>query len=260
MKAGLDTLLATLDAASAPVSFFLRDDDAGWADAALFALLDRTERAGVPIDLAVIPQATGASLATSLCMRAGAAPELIGVHQHGHAHTNHESVARKCEFGEARSGAAQRDDLRAGRDRLRDLFGSRLDPIFTPPWNRCSTATPALLAELGFEMLSRSRGAPAQQALFELPVDVDWCKQRRLAVQQGEDGLARIALELAQRVAAGGPVGLMLHHAEMNAHDLALLDTLLGATRAHPRTHWQPMRDLRDAAPARSGTLTEETT
>jgi peptidoglycan/xylan/chitin deacetylase (PgdA/CDA1 family) len=259
MKAGLDTLLATLDAANAPVSFFLRDDDAGWADAALFALLDRTERAGVPIDLAVIPQATGAALATSLCIRAGAAPHLIGVHQHGHSHTNHESAARKCEFGNARSGAAQRDDLRAGRDRLRDLFGTRLDPIFTPPWNRCSAATPALLVALGFETLSRSRGAPAQHALFELPVDVDWCKQRRLASQQGDDGLTRIALELAQRVAAGGPVGLMLHHAEMNAHDLALLGTLLGATREHPRARWQPMRDLQ-AAPVRSGMPTEETT
>jgi predicted deacetylase len=259
MKPGLDTLLATLDAASAPVAFFLRDDDAGWADAALFALLDRTERAGVPIDLAVIPQATGAALATSLGTLAGAAPQLIALHQHGRSHTNHESDARKCEFGDARSAAVQRDDLRAGRDRLHDLFGARLDPIFTPPWNRCSAATPALLAELGFEMLSRSRGAPAQHALFELPVDVDWCKQRRLALQRSDDGLARIALELAQRVAAGGPVGLMLHHAEMNAHDLALLDTLLSATRGHPRARWRPMRDLQPA-PVRSGTPTEETT
>jgi hypothetical protein len=254
MKPGLDTLLAALDAARAPVSFFLRDDDGGWDDTALFALLDHTERAGVPIDLALIPQASGAALATSLGMRAAAAPGLIGLHQHGCAHTNHESTGRKCEFGDARPVAAQRNDLRAGRDRLRDRFGARLDAIFTPPWNRCSAATPALLVELGFEMLSRSRGAPAQHALCEVPVDVDWCKERRVALQHGDDGLERIALALAQRVAAGGPVGLMLHHAEMNVHDRALLDTLLGATRSHPRAHWQPMRDLR------VGTLVEEKT
>lgn len=258
LNAGLCALLAALDAAPAPVPFFLRDDDAGWDDDTLFALLDHTERAGVPIDLAVIPQAASTALATSLCMRASAAPGLIGLHQHGFAHVNHESAGRKCEFGDARLVAAQRNDLRAGRDRLRDLFGVQLDAIFTPPWNRCSVATPALLVELGFGMLSRSRGAPPQQALFELAVDVDWCKQRRLALQQGEDADARIALELAHRVAAGGPVGLMLHHAEMNAHDLALLETLLGATRQHPRTAWRLMRSLR-AQPGRSDSRIEET-
>ena len=244
MHAGLNALLAALDAAPAPVPFFLRDDDAGWDDAALSTLLDCTECAGVPIDLAVIPQATGAALATSLCKRARATPGLIGLHQHGLAHHNHESNGRKCEFGDERSIDAQRMDLSAGRDRLHQLFGAQLDSIFTPPWNRCSAATPALLATLGFAALSRSRGAPLQQALPELPVDVDWCKERRLAALQGDDGSERIAFELARRVAAGGPVGLMLHHAEMNALDLSLLDTLLAATRRHPRALWQPMRNL----------------
>lgn len=244
MHAGLNALLAALDAAPAPVPFFLRDDDAGWDDAALSTLLDCTECAGVPIDLAVIPQATGAALATSLCKRARATPGLIGLHQHGLAHHNHESNGRKCEFGDERSIDAQRMDLSAGRDRLHQLFGAQLDSIFTPPWNRCSAATPALLATLGFAALSRIRGAPLQQALPELPVDVDWCKERRLAALQGDDGSERIAFELARRVAAGGPVGLMLHHAEMNALDLSLLDTLLAATRRHPRALWQPMRNL----------------
>lgn len=244
MTAGLDTLLAALDAAPASVAFFLRDDDAGWDDAALFALLEVTGRAGVPIDLAVIPQACSAALAASLCARKDAAPDLIGVHQHGWTHFNHESVERKCEFGSSRSANAQRDDLRTGRERLRAAFGSRLDAIFTPPWNRCSVDTPPLLAELGYSALSRSRGAPPQQALPELPVDVDWCKQRRLAGQPGEDGGRRIAVELANRVAAGGPVGLMLHHAQMNAADLALLDALLRATRRKPQARWMPMRAL----------------
>ena len=244
MQSGLNALRAALDAAAVPVPFFLRDDDAGWDDAALFTLLDHTQTAGVPIDLAVIPQAASTALATSLCKRERATPGLIGLHQHGLAHHNHESKGRKCEFGDERSVDAQRMDLSAGRDRLHELFGAQLDSIFTPPWNRCSAATPALLARLGFGALSRSRGARAQQALPELPVDVDWCKERRLAALQGDDGSERIAFELARRVAAGGPVGLMLHHAEMNALDLSLLDTLLGATCRHPRALWQPMRNL----------------
>ena len=58
-RGSVNVLLRALDAASGPVPFFLRDDDAGWDDARLFALLDCTQQAGVPIDLAVIPQSTG---------------------------------------------------------------------------------------------------------------------------------------------------------------------------------------------------------
>jgi hypothetical protein len=244
MHAGLSVLQAALDAAPAPVPFFLRDDDAGWDDPRLMALLGCSQRANVPIDLAVIPKAADATLAFMLCTRMNDAPGLIGVHQHGFAHTNHETTGRKCEFGNARDADTQRSDLREGRARLLDLFGARLEAIFTPPWNRCSAATPALLAELGFAALSRSRGAPAQHTLPELPVDVDWCKQRRLAAAVGADGLEHICLELARRVSAGGPVGLMLHHAEMNAPDLELLHSVLALTKNHPRARWLPMRAL----------------
>ena len=80
MKSGLDRLLSALDAAPAALPFFLRDDDAGWADDTLFGLLDHTQRAGVPVDLAVIPQAASAALATSLCRRASEAPAMYCMH------------------------------------------------------------------------------------------------------------------------------------------------------------------------------------
>lgn len=245
MTEHLTPLLAALDAAPGPVTFFLRNDDAGWDDVRLDALLNCTQRAGVPIDLAVVPMATHKVLASALLVRKQAAPHLIGLHQHGLAHTNHETTARKCEFGDARSVDAQRHDLIAGRARLRDLFGAHLDAIFTPPWNRCNATTPSLLASLGFTVLSRSRGAPAQHHLPELPIDVDWCKHQRLAREGVDpDGRTRIVAELTQRVAAGGPVGLMLHHAAMDATGLALLDGLLRVTRRHPHVRWTPMRDV----------------
>jgi hypothetical protein len=244
MQAGVNALQAALDAAASPVYFFLRDDDAGWDDARLFSLLDCTEHAGVPIDLAVIPQICSDALAHALCARIDASPGEIGVHQHGYAHANHETAGRKCEFGGARSIDDQRRDLCRGRERLRELFGARLDGLFTPPWNRCSPATPALLAELGYSALSRDRTAPVQSALPEWAVDVDWCKQRRLAAQQGEDGFDRIGFELARQIGAGHPIGLMLHHAEMDACDLLLLDALLAASAPHPRACWVSMAGL----------------
>jgi hypothetical protein len=248
MRAGLNAVTAALDAARLPVCFFVRDDDGGWDDARLFALLDCTDRAGVPIDLALIPQASGTVLARELNARIDAAPGRVSVHQHGFAHCNHEALGRKCEFGLSRAADAQRRDLTAGRERLGALFDGRLDAIFTPPWNRCSAVTPPLLAELGFAALSRSRAAqPVQHTLPELGVSVDWCKQVRAAAARREDRGNRIAFELAEAIGDGGAVGLMLHHAEMDESELALLGSLIAELRSHPRARWSSMRDVLSA-------------
>ena len=52
---------------------------------------------------------------------------------------------RKCEFGESRSRELQHADIAAGKELLSDLLGPITDPIFTPPWNRCTASTAALL-------------------------------------------------------------------------------------------------------------------
>lgn len=233
-----DPLLATLDRRRTPLRFFVRDDDAGWDDPRLYALLDTMTRSGVPIDLAVIPQATGGPLARELAARFDAAPAALGLHQHGFAHTNHETTGRKCEFGPAREPGQQRRDLAEGRARLNDFFGARLDPIFTPPWNRCTSATPALLAELGFAALSRDAGAPVQDALAEIPVHVDWCKERR-----GDPSGASIIDALARHAGNGATVGLMLHHAAMDDTDLGLLAAWLPSVARHPNVRCTKMRE-----------------
>lgn len=238
MNDGLNAVLAALDRAAAPVHFFVRDDDAGWDDARLIALLDCMSSVAVPIDLAVIPHATGESLARELRARVDAAPDLLGLHQHGYAHLNHESAGRKCEFGTSRSRDEQRHDLVRGCARLLDHFADRLDPIFTPPWNRCAPDTPALLAELGYAALSRDAGAPPQQAIQEIPVHIDWCKARR-SDHSGES----IAAQIADRITSGATVGLMLHHAQMDAADLALLAAWLPPWRRHPSARWTLMRE-----------------
>lgn len=246
MNAGLHAVIDALDNVEAPASFFLRDDDAGWHDERLFALLDCTARVGVPIDLAVIPQATGVRLAAELGARFDDANGLIGLHQHGNSHENHEVTGRKCEFGLARDLATQRHDLIAGRERLRTLFGARLDDFFTPPWNRCSVETPSLLAELGYTGLSRDASAPAQTALAELRVEVDWCKQQRLATERGETTGDAIACELARHIKSGTTVGLMLHHGDMSDVEMDWLEAWLRCWSRHPNARWQPMRALFD--------------
>ena len=263
MSDDLTPVLVALDAASAPLDIFLRDDDAGWNDARLIALLDVAARAGVVIDLAVIPLALGDALAQELRTRIDAAPGRVGVHQHGYAHVNHQGEGRSGEFGAARDVNAQRQDVLRGRARLQQHFDDRLDAIFTPPWNRCAPGTPLLLAELGYAALSRDRGATAQSALPELPVDVDWCKHYRAG---GPAAIAKaLALAISQRNADGQPLGLMLHHAAMNGGDngnngnsgndeeLALLEAWLVALSRHPRLRWCSMRSLQPASLERLG-------
>jgi len=238
-----DLLTPALDALPADVQVFVRDDDAGWEDARLLALLDVTRHAGVPIDLAAIPAAIGPELAAELRARIDAAPALVAVHQHGFAHANHELAGRKSEFGAARSAAALRADIEQGRALLAGWLGGRVQPWFTPPWNRCSAAAPRVLAGLGFQALSRDRGAqPAQAALAELPVDVDWSRRWR------EGGAAAVATALVQALRAratdGAPLGLMLHHGAMAREELDCLAELLGAAARHPRLHWRGMRAL----------------
>jgi hypothetical protein len=221
VSAWLDSTRQALAEAARPVTFFVRDDDVGWADEQLFALLDTFVDVDLPIDLAVIPRPLTAGLARRLqCRR-----QHIDLHQHGYAHVNHEPEGRKCEFGPVRSRARQRQDIARGQQRLRALLGPGVRPIFTPPWNRCTPDTAACLVDLGFIALSRdiSAGTFGVAGLIELPVTFDWFAKRKGApLSRDERGDL-----LAQQIRAETPVGIMLHHAPMDADDMAALRELL---------------------------------
>jgi hypothetical protein len=217
----LDPVRAALDSAPTPAEVFFRDDDAGWAGDRLSALLDRFEHHGLPVDLAVIPAAVDDRLAGELRWRT--ARQRLGLHQHGYAHRNHEPDGRKYEFGPHRSPARQRHDIAVGAARLGALLGDLVQPVFTPPWNRCTLDTGRALASLGFAVLSReSRAAPlGVPGLAEVPIHVDWVKP----------GAARA---LAAAIASSSRVGVMFHHAVIDDHDLARVDELLALLAGHP--------------------------
>jgi hypothetical protein len=214
--------------ASGSVEVFFRDDDAGWEDERLLDLVARFAEHGLPVDLAVIPAALHEGLAERL--RASHA----GLHQHGFAHTNHQVEGRKCEFGPARDRAAQREDVARGQARLRELLGDRLDPFFTPPWNRCTRDTAETLAELGFALLSREHKAEPFGVLPELPVHLDVA---RLTPNELDE-------RFAARVRAGGPVGVMLHHGVMEREDMERASDLLALLARHEHVVPRRMADL----------------
>lgn len=232
MSAWLDGLRRALDAAASPVDFFFRDDDAGWCDERLFALLDLFERRRLPIDVAAIPSAMNAGLASELRARIAAAPERLAVHQHGFAHVNHEREGRKCEFGPSRTRELQRQEIETGRRILSEEHGLNVGDVFTPPWNRCTEATGEALLASGFRVLSRDATArPLGVAgLYELPVRVDWFAQRK-GVRLRLEELGALTAEAAS--AHASPVGVMFHHELMSDDELTRSDELLALLAAH---------------------------
>jgi predicted deacetylase len=243
------TLCDALDRAASPVTFFFRDDDAGWANDHLFALLDRFAAYDVPIDLAVIPRAVDSPLAAVLQSRVDRNPQLLGLHQHGYAHANHEPTGRKCEFGPSRAAIVQWADIATGQSVLQNQFGPALDSIFTPPWNRVSQCTIDCLIELGFAALSRDASAMSfhTRELKEINVALDWQKKR------SADAIGNaLATCIADSAASGQPIGVMLHHAVMDDADLENVSVLLRAISHHQNAQVVLMRNLISKSSARS--------
>jgi hypothetical protein len=245
----LDPVLRALDEAPSPVLFFFRDDDVGVADEKLYRLLDLFAMYRVPVDLAVIPDALEARLAERLLARRLGSPDLLGLHQHGLRHANHETNGRKCEFGASRTAAQQLADIAAGRNRLVSLLADKLDPFFTPPWNRCSQATADALARLGFAALSRDAGAAPLDlhGLAEVAVNADW-------MLAGTADAPKLAERIAGSVAAGARVGVMLHHAVMSEEQLQALEHLLDILARHPRGRCCLMRSIVERSQSVVGT------
>ncbi len=230
------------------IEIFFRDDDAGWADAQLYALLDCFNALQMPIDLAVIPQALSQPLADALLSRWQRAPALLGMHQHGYNHSNHAAQGRKCEFGNNRNFAQQYADLLAGQGRLQALLDDAVDSVFTPPWNRCTQITADCLSQLGFVGLSRNTTAEPVLAdeLIQIPIEIDWCGIRARA----ENPWTVLGRILCERLSApqARPLGIMLHHAEMDSQDLQHLHELLALFSDQPQVNNRLMREFLIAA------------
>lgn len=241
-----------LDTLDDPACLFFRDDDCGWGDDRLLLLLDILADFDVPVDLAAIPAALNSVFAQKLSRRMAAHPERLRIHQHGYAHLNHEPSGKKCEFGPARDYRSQHIDIEKGQRLLAELLGAEPDPIFTPPWNRCTAVTARCLAELGFQALSRDSHAEAFDipVLMEIPIAVDWFAHRKkVRLNQMEWGEL-----LAAKFESAASIGIMLHHAVMDAEEMQALAELLSLLARHPNVNCQTMQSLA-AAQSKSSSL-----
>jgi hypothetical protein len=221
---------------------YFRADDVGVPGDRFHRLVTLFQRHAVPLSLAVVPAWLTATRWRSLIQMTGQGSGLWCWHQHGWRHANHEPRGKKQEFGPARAAEAVARDLVRGRRRLETIMGRAFYPLFTPPWNRCSEITLALLAEMRYRAVSRSRNAPPPPpaGLPDLAVDVDLHTGPAASAAQGWQ-------RLQDALAAGlrRPVcGIMIHHQRMNPAAFAFLERLLVTLRRQRRITLVDLRDF----------------
>jgi hypothetical protein len=221
---------------------FFRADDIAVPGRQFERLLETFSRHHYPLALAVVPAWLTAPRWKALCRMGMAGQGLWCWHQHGWRHQNHEPLGKKQEFGPCRSEEAQHRDLDRGHRRLQAIMGSAFVPIFTPPWNRCSKITLALLQEMGYKAVSRSQGSrPQAPAGFpDHAVHVDLHTDRAPTAALGWQ-------RLLNRLTEGlrNPVcGIMIHHKRMNAAAFDFLDRLLEILNRQPGIARADLRDL----------------
>jgi len=225
----LSELLTAAEEQPDPVQIFFRADDIGRIDSNFIRMMELFKDFDMPLCPALVPEWLNADSWQQI--RALAAKEKkFCWHQHGFNHVNHEPVDKKCEFGESRSTEAIRKDILAGRMRLEQLLADSFFPVFTPPWNRCSSAAMQVLRELDFPALSRSTNVqpPAPADLPDLAINIDLHTRREPDPQQAMDNLmaeCRTALQ-------SGRMGVMLHHQHMNSTAFLFMEHLFKAINA----------------------------
>jgi hypothetical protein len=241
MPSWLNEIASVLDRAESPVRIFFRDDDAGWANDKLFNLLDKFAKAEMPIDLAVIPQSLECNLAEELRTRWQQNCHLLGLHQHGYSHTNHELSGRKCEFGVSRTKSQQMADIANGQALLKESLAEAFDPFFTPPWNRCTQDTIECLEGLEFKLLSRDITATKYSStkLEHVPVHIDWSK----FIKNSADPLTELSHAIANHLVQTEFTGVMFHHADMEDKHLKTLTELLALLSGHQNVQGLLLRD-----------------
>jgi len=218
---------------SEPARVFFRADDIGIPSRQFQLLIDCFIKHRIPLCLATVPAWITTRRFEELKQVTGSNSTQWCWHQHGRLHHNFEQRGKKQEFGPSRTKEEIKESLIKGKQRLEEILGDEFQPIFTPPWNRCSSETIESLTELGFNALSRSRGAKPE-TVPELPdfqVGVDLHTRKGLSPTLGFKNL----LSELEETISSGQCGIMIHHQRMNTRAFELLDLLLDTINRTPQ-------------------------
>ncbi|PHR27003.1 MAG: hypothetical protein COA36_10310 [Desulfotalea sp.] len=221
---------------------FFRGDDIGIPSHEFAQMIAVFRKHKIPLSLAVVPTWLNTTRLSDLQNLMGNSKTQWYWHQHGYIHHNFELLGKKQEFGPSRAPQVIHSSLTKGKARLDMLLGPDNQPVFTPPWNRCSQETLHGLQALNFKAISRSRGAtPHTKENFpDFQMNVDLHTRKEACPKQGFEVLLG---EIEQGLATGR-CGIMLHHQRMNGRAVAFLDILLQCLKKHPRISFVHFGDL----------------
>lgn len=239
----LDIELSSWQANDLSLPVWWRDDDAIKPTNALDRLCDLSQKVALPVHLAVIPKSTEPQLATYVSQH----PELIPI-VHGWAHQNLAGTGeKKCEFPAQRPIDEALGEIEQGLALLQDLFGSRLQPIFVPPWNRIAPELLPWMAGAGYAALSTftprqaTKAAPGLEQINTHLDPIDWKDTRSLLT--ADHLIAQVTTQLRDRRLGRSdntePYGILTHHL---VHDAAIWDfteTLIHRLMQGPGQVWQ---------------------
>ena len=226
---------------SRPVVFF-RADDIGIPSFNFKELIASFNMYKLPLCLATVPAWLTADRLVELQSTTGSSAHQWYWHQHGFVHRNFETTGKKQEFGPERNSENIVQSLKNGQHRLDNLLRESNKPVFTPPWNRCSTETLHALQALEFKAVSRSKSAsPTAPLSFpDFQVNVDLHTRKEL---DGEESFNNLLKELEQSLTFG-ICGIMLHHQRMNRRAVDFLHILMQCLKSHPKISFVHFGDL----------------
>ena len=237
----LDAELAIWRAEGLHLPIWWRDDDAIAPTPALDRLAALAEDLSLPVHIAVIPKHAEPALAAYSKDR-----PLIRPLVHGWQHISHApDGAKKVEFGHPRPDAAH--EVAQALNRMQQLFGDDLLPIFVPPWNRLDDGLLPVLADAGYVGVStylprNNRIAAPGLVQINTHIDpIDWKHGRGLVPE--EHLLTRLVDTLIARRTGqqdnAEPLGLLTHHLVHSAEVWEFCETLLRRLLDGPAHPWR---------------------
>jgi hypothetical protein len=228
------------------VAFWLRDDDAIIMTPKFQPLLALQQKYDLPIVIAVIPKIAGVCLANVIRQYSK-----ISVVQHGWSHDNHMNDNKfYSEFSADRMLGEVHNDLQAGKAQLKQLYGKQFVDGFVPPWNHFSAHLLPLLKNYEF-ISGREHTVCANSPVPSLPAHIDVLRWKGQPRFRGRRRIVReVCAQLKSQCQTGQyqPVGILLHHLDMDKMTWQFLDELMDVLTAHPAADFVDIRDLNLAA------------
>jgi macrolide-specific efflux system membrane fusion protein len=225
MNDWLEPVRRVLDRSAEPVRFLFRDNNVGREDERLYEMLDVFAAHEIPIDLGVIPDLLGDSLARNLQARLVATSRRLALHEH-------KVIGRSFP-----ARAPTLADHKAAGELIVDATAGKAASLGT----EASAAVNLISSDVTEPPVVADADSGAS------PVRVDWCRHG-----VSEKGAAREILGRHIAVAASRrqPIEIVLNHARISGSELVAIEELLLLLANHRKAQCLLMRELTGSSSA----------